>query len=209
MKTTILLFTLSLLPIVSYAHSNTYNYVISVKVNNIELNAPISAHQASQLLNSFNGKISKEYAECTGNYEYSVIQASNKLLKFEIFSEDNPKLQAKKFYQDKVNFKQLGPTRGRVWLDWKSTQAMSENVRVQNIQVTPNYTLKQFKQDFKQSAQGLNASGEAQVLLLQPNEVKAFLKEPQDFSPPYTAYLNFGFKNGKLHSFALQQAVAC
>ncbi len=31
----------------------------------------------------------------------------------------------------------------------------------------------------------------------------------QDFAPPYTAYLNFGFKNGQLSSFAIQQAVAC
>ncbi|MNV44227.1 hypothetical protein D3C71_1359780 [compost metagenome] len=53
------------------------------------------------------------------------------------------------------------------------------------------------------------ASGEAQVLLLQPNEIKAFLKEPKDFAPPYTAYLNFGFKNGRLNNFTIQQAVAC
>lgn len=86
---------------------------------------------------------------------------------------------------------------------------MSENIRVQNIQITPNYTLQQFKQDFKYSAQDIAASGEAQVLLLQPNEIEAFLKEPQDFAPPYTAYLNFSFKNGRLNSFAIQQAVAC
>ncbi|MEG2566962.1 MAG: hypothetical protein RSA84_12230, partial [Acinetobacter sp.] len=99
--------------------------------------------------------------------------------------------------------------KGRVWLDWKSTQAMSENIQVQNIQITPQYTLQQFKQDFKHSAQGIAASGEAQVLLLQPSEINTFLKEPQDFAPPYTAYLNFGFKNGQLNSFAIQQAMAC
>lgn len=209
MKITTLLISLSLLPMLSHAASNPYNYVTSVKVNQVELNASVTAHQVSQLLAPPNGKTSKLYAECTGNYEYSIKSGQSKTLKFEIFNEDNPKIQAEKFYQDKANFKQLGQTKGRVWLEWKSTQAMSENIRVQNIQVTPNYTLQQFKQDFKYSAQGLNASGEAQVLLLQPNEVKAFLKEPQDFSPPYTAYLNFGFKNGNLHSFALQQAVAC
>ena len=139
----------------------------------------------------------------------SITSAQPKTLKFEIFNEDNPKIQAEKFYKDKASFKQLGQTKGRVWLDWKSTQVMSENIRVQNIQITPNYTLQQFKQDFKYSAQGMVASGEAQVLLLQPNEIKAFLKEPQDFAPPYTAYLNFGFKNGRLSSFAIQQAVAC
>ena len=150
-----------------------------------------------------------QYAECTGNYEYSITSTQPKSLKFEIFNEDNPKIQTEKFYKDKTNFKQLGQTKGRVWLDWKSTQAMSENIRVQNIQITPNYTLQQFKQDFKYSAQGMAASGEAQVLLLQPKEIKAFLKEPQDFAPPYTAYINFGFKNGRLSSFAIQQAVAC
>ena len=178
-------------------------------MNQVELNAPVTAHQVSQLLAPPNGKTSKRYAECTSNYEYSIKSGQPKTLKFEIFSEDNPKIQAEKFYKDKTNFKQLGQTKGRVWLDWKSTQAMSENICVQNIQITPNYTLQQFKQDFKYSAQGMAASGQAQVLLLQPNEIKAFLKEPQDFAPPYTAYLNFGFKNGRLSRFAIQQAVAC
>ena len=147
--------------------------------------------------------------KCCSNFLIHLSSAQPKTLKFEIFNEDNPKSQTEKFYKDKTNFKQLGQTKGRVWLDWKSTQAMSENIRVQNIQITPNYTLQQFKQDFKYSAQGMATSGEALVLLLQPNEIKAFLKEPQDFAPPYTAYLNFGFKNGRLSSFAIQQAVAC
>ena len=139
----------------------------------------------------------------------SITSAQPKTLKFEIFNEDNPKSQTEKFYKDKTNLKQLSQTKGRVWLEWKSTQVMSENIRVQNIQITPNYTLQQFKQDFKYSAQGMAASVEAQFLLLQPKEIKAFLKEPQDFAPPYTAYINFGFKNGRLSSFAIQQAVAC
>ena len=209
MKITTLLISLSLLPMLSHAASNPYNYVTSVKVNQVELNAPVTAHQVSQLLAPPNGKTSKQYAECTGNYEYSITSTQPKSLKFEIFNEDNPKSQTEKFYKDKTNLKQLSQTKGRVWLEWKSTQVMSENIRVQNIQITPNYTLQQFKQDFKYSAQGMATSGEALVLLLQPNEIKAFLKEPQDFAPPYTAYLNFGFKNGQLSSFAIQQAVAC
>ena len=192
----------------SHAASNPYNYVTSVKVNQVELNASVTAHQVSELLAPPNGITSKQYAECTGNYEYSITTAQPKTLKFEIFSEDNPKIQAEEFYKDKANFKQLGQIKGRVWLNWESTQGMSENIRVQNIQVTQNYTLQQFKQDFKYSAQGMAASGEAQVLLLQLNEIKAFLKKPQDFAPPYTAYLNFGFKNGRLSNSALQQAVA-
>lgn len=208
MKITTLLISLSLLPILSHAASNPYNYVTSVKVNQVELNASVTPNQVSQLLAPPNGKTSKQYAKCTGNYEYSITTAQPKTLKFEIFSEDNPKIQAEEFYKDKANFKQLGQIKGRVWLNWESTQGMSENIRVQNIQVTQNYTLQQFKQDFKYSAQGMAASGEAQVLLLQLNEIKAFLKKPQDFAPPYTAYLNFGFKNGRLSNFAPQQAVA-
>ena len=194
MKITTLLISLSLLPMLGHAASNPYNYVTSVKVNQVELNAPVTAHQVSQLLAPPNGKISKQYAEYTGNYEYSITSAQPKTLKFEIFNEDNPKSQTEKFYKDKTNFKQLSQTKGRVWLEWKSTQVMSENIRVQNIQITPNYTLQQFKQDFKYSAQGMVASGEAQVLLLQPNEIKTFLKEPQNFAPPYTAYLNLVLK---------------
>ena len=209
MKITTLLISLSLLPMLSHAASNPYNYVTSVKVNQVELNAPVTAYQVSQLLAPTTGKTSKQYAECTGNYEYTITSAQPKTLKFEIFNEDNPKIQTEKFYKDKTNFKQLGQTKGRVWLEWKSTQTMSENIRVQNIQITPNYTLQQFKQDFTYSAQGMAASGEAQVLLLQPNEIKAFLKESQNFASPYTAYLNFGFKNGRLSNFAIQQAVAC
>ena len=166
MKITTLLISLSLLPMLSHAASNPYNYVTSVKVNQVELNVPVTAHQVSQLLAPTTGKTSKLYAECTGNYEYSITSAQPNTLKFEIFSEDNPKIQAEEFYKDKTSFKQLSQTKDRVWLDWESTQGMSENIRVQNIHVTQNYTLQQFKQDFKYSAQGMVASGEAQVLLL-------------------------------------------
>ena len=183
MKITTLLISLSLLPILSHAASNPYNYVTSVKVNQVELNASVTPNQVSQLLAPPNGKTSKQYAKCTGNYEYSITTAQPKTLKFEIFSEDNPKIQAEEFYKDKANFKQLGQIKGRVWLNWESTQGMSENIRVQNIQVTQNYTLQQFKQDFKYSAQGMAASGEAQVLLLQLNEIKAFLKKTPRLCP--------------------------
>ena len=166
MKITTLLISLSLLPMLSHAASNPYHYVTSVKVTQVELNASVTAHPVSELLAPPNGITSKQYAECTGNYEYSITSAQPKTLKFEIFNEDNSKIQAEKFYKDKASFKQLGQTKGRVWLDWKNAQAMSENIRVQNIQITPNYTLQQFKQDFKYSAQGMVASGEAQVLLL-------------------------------------------
>ena len=56
MKITTLLISLSLLPMLSHAASNPYNYVTSVKVNQVELNAPVTAHQVSQLLAPPNGK---------------------------------------------------------------------------------------------------------------------------------------------------------
>ena len=117
MKITTLLISLSLLPMLSHAASNPYNYVTSVKVNQVELNASVTAHQVSELLAPPNGITSKQYAECTGNYEYSITSAQPKTLKFEIFSEDNPKIQAEEFYKDKTSFKQLSQTKDRVWLD--------------------------------------------------------------------------------------------
>jgi hypothetical protein len=55
----------------------------------------------------------------------------------------------------------------------------------------------------------MNPKGDAQVLILEVEQVKEFMKHPEDFSPPYTAYLNFSFKNGKLAQFSIQQALAC
>ena len=82
MKITTLLISLSLLPILSHAASNPYNYVTSVKVNQVELNASVTPNQVSQLLAPPNGKTSKQYAKCTGNYEYSITTAQPKTLKW-------------------------------------------------------------------------------------------------------------------------------
>ena len=205
-KILISLFTLSTL---SYAHARSYDYVTSIKVNQIELNTAVPADHVSQLIEVGNAKIEKVYSECTGNYEYSLHPTPHKTLKFEIFAEDNPHIQDEKFYQNKSSFTQLKQTRGRVWLNWNSTEDMKEKIVVNNIQITPQYTWQQFKQDFKQSAQAHNPSNEAQVLILEPHQVNEFRKHPQDFSPPYTAFLNFSFKDGKLAQFSIQQALAC
>ena len=37
------------LPMLSHATSNPYNYVTSVKVNQVELNAPVTAHQVQSI----------------------------------------------------------------------------------------------------------------------------------------------------------------
>ena len=200
---------LCVLSAISYANAISYNYVTSIKVNQIELNAPVSADQINKLVKTESTKTHRTYSECTGNYEYSLNPSSNQALTFEIFAEDNPQIKNEQFYQDKSNFKQLGQTKGRVWLTWNNSKDMNEKIVVNNIQITPQYTLKQFKQDFKHSAQSMNPKGDAQVLILEVEQVKEFMKHPEDFSPPYTAYLNFSFKNGKLAQFSIQQALAC
>ena len=200
---------LCVLSAISYANAISYNYVTSIKVNRIELNAPVSADQINKLVKTESTKTNKIYSECTGNYEYSLNPSSNQALTFEIFAEDNPQIKNEQFYQDKSNFKQLGQTKGRVWLTWNNSKDMNEKIVVNNIQITPQYTLKQFKQDFKHSAQSMNPKGDAQVLILEADQVTEFMKHPEDFSPPYTAYLNFSFKNGKLAQFSIQQALAC
>lgn len=200
---------LCVLSAISYANAISYNYVTSIKVNRIELNAPVSADQINKLVKTESTKTHRTYSECTGNYEYSLNPSSNQALTFEIFAEDNPQIKNEQFYQDKSNFKQLGQTKGRVWLTWNNSKDMNDKIVVNNTQITPQYTLQQFKQDFKHSAQSMNPKGDAQVLILEVEQVKEFMKHPEDFSPPYTAYLNFSFKNGKLAQFSIQQALAC
>ena len=200
---------LCVLSAISYANAISYNYVTSIKVNRIELNAPVSADQINKLVKTESTKTNKIYSECTGNYEYSLNPSSNQALTFEIYAEDNPQIKNEQFYQDKSNFKQLGQTKGRVWLTWNNSKDMNDKIVVNNTQITPQYTLQQFKQDFKHSAQSMNPKGDAQVLILEVEQVKEFMKHPEDFSPPYTAYLNFSFKNGKLAQFSIQQALAC
>ena len=209
MKIIPLLSSLCSFSLISYAHASEYDYVTSVKVNQIELNTAVSADQVSQLIKAGNAKTQKVYSECTGNYEYSLKPTLSKTLSFEIFAEDNPQIKDAQFYKSKSSFQQLGQTKGRVWLTWNNTQEMNEKIVADHVQITAHYTLQQFKQDFKHSAQALSPSGEAQVLILERDQVNAFIKHPQDFSPPYTASLNFSFKNGKLAKFAIRQALAC
>lgn len=209
MKLLPLVLSLSALSTISHANTMTYDYVTSVKVNQIKLNTAIAADQVEKLLQPKLMKTSKVFVECTGNYEYSAKPSADKALVFEIFTEDNPQIKNAHFFQNKNNFRQLGQTKGRIGFNWNNPQSMTESIVVQNIPITAQYTLQQFKHDFKHSAQLMSASGEAQVLILERNQVTEFLKHPQAFTPPYTAYLNFHFKNGKLTQFAIQQALAC
>ena len=209
MKINTILMSLCSVSFLGYTHAADYDYVNSIRVNQIELNAAVSAEKVSQLIKAGNAKTQKVYSECTGNYEYSVKPTLSTTLSFEIFAEVNPQIKDAQFYQNKTSFQQLGQTKGRVWLTWNNTQQMNEKIVADHVQITAHYTLQQFQQDFKHSAQTLSPSGEAQVLILERDQVNEFIKHPQDFSPPYTASLNFSFKNGKLAKFAIQQALAC
>lgn len=93
---------LCVLSAISYANAISYNYVTSIKVNRIELNAPVSADQINKLVKTESTKTNKIYSECTGNYEYSLNPSSNQALTFEIYAEDNPQIKNEQFYQDKL-----------------------------------------------------------------------------------------------------------
>lgn len=188
---------------ISFAYDSE-DYTTTVKVNGIELNQALSAAQVEKLLGKNSQKITKEYAECTGNYEYSTSIPSGKNLTFEIFAEDNPQIKSDSFYKGKQNFQQLGTTKGRVWLSWSNSQHMNDSILVNNKVITPQYTLNQFKKDFPNSAKnGTN------VLILTPAEARQYLKNPSEFEIGYTAYVNFDFKNGKLNKLAINRGMAC
>lgn len=195
--------TLFLFTMGSFAHGSE-DYTTTVKVNGIELNQALSAEQVDKLLEKNSQKITKEYAECSGNYEYSTSTQSGKKLKFEIFAEDNPQIKNNSFYKSKNNFQQLGTTKGRVWLDWSNTQNISDSILINNKPITNQYTLLQFKKDFPNSAKNGH-----HVLILTASEVKQYLKKPSEFEIGYTAYVNFTFKNGKLNKLEINQAIAC
>ncbi|MFW2013100.1 hypothetical protein [Acinetobacter bereziniae] len=198
-----LISTLFLFTMGSFAHGSE-DYTTTVKVNGIELNQAISAVQVDKLLGKNNQKITKEYAECTGNYEYSTSTPSGKDLKFEIFAEDNPQIKSDSFYKNKQNFQQLGTTKGRVWLAWSNSQNINDSIFVNNQAITHQYTLNQFKKDFPNSAKN-----GTDVLILTSAEAKQYLKKPTEFEIGYTAYIHFDFKNGKLNKLEINQGMAC
>lgn len=102
MKINTILMSLCVLSTISHANAISYNYVTSIKVNQIELNAPVSADQINKLVKTESTKTHRTYSECTGNYEYSLNPSSNQALTFEIYAEDNPQIKNEQFYQDKL-----------------------------------------------------------------------------------------------------------
>jgi hypothetical protein len=127
---------LSVLSTISHANTMTYDYVTSVKVNQIELNAAIAADQVEKLIQPKLMKTTKVFVECTGNYEYSAKPSADKTLVFEIFTEDNPQIKNAHLFQNINSFRQLGQTKGRMGFNWNNTQSMTESIVVQNIPIT-------------------------------------------------------------------------
>lgn len=183
----------------------TMDYVTSVHVNGIEINAPVAGNQIDKIFGKPTAKISKEYSECTGNHDYTTTYQNSKNLRFEIFAEDNPHIKTNNFYKTKNNFQQLNTVKGHVWLSWEKAENLSEQVKIANKIISSKYTIEQFKKDFPVSAK----NKENIVLLLKPSEVKDYLKNPSDFSAGYTSAVYFKFNNGKLSSFEINQGIAC
>ena len=129
-----------------------YDYVSSVKINDVELNQVVPANQLSKIIGTHAGKFSKEFSQCTGNDEFSSTEKNQPQLKFEVFPEDNPTLKTDLFYKNKTNFQQPGASKGRVWLAWHNMATLKEKVMLKQIQIKPSYTISQFKKDFPLSA---------------------------------------------------------
>lgn len=201
----ILILNTSLVLSTSILAAPLYDYVTSVKVNEIELNQAVPANQISKIINTHSGKFSKAFSECTGNYEFALNDKSKPQLKFEVFAEDNPSIKSQQFYKNKNNFEQLGATKGVVWLEWPNTSILTEKVMLNKTQIKANYTISQFKKDFPLSAK----QKDSYVFILEQKEVKNYLKKPDDFDLGYTAAVHFIFKNGVLNGLEINQAIAC
>ncbi|AYO53934.1 hypothetical protein [Acinetobacter wuhouensis] len=186
---------------------SSIDYTTSVKVNGIELINAISSTQVEKLIGQPSKKINKQFSECTGNYEYSTSTSTGKNLKFEIYREDNPQVKSENFYKTKNNFQQLDTTKGMVWLSWANAQSMTDTILINSKVINKQYTPNQFKKDFPNSAK--TGTNSVSVLMLDTSEVKQFLKNPADFEVGYTASVHFAFKNGKLNTLAINQAIAC
>lgn len=182
-----------------------YDYVSSVKVNDIELNQIVPATQLIKIIGVSPKKFSKEFSECTGNHEFSLTDNTKPQLKFEVFPEDNPNIKSDQFYKNKNNFQQLGSIKGSVWLTWNNTSNLTEKIMLNQIPIKTGYTVTQFKKDFPLSAK----QKDSYVMLLKQKEVKSYLKKPDDFDLGYTPTVHFSFKNGKLSGLEINQAIAC
>lgn len=193
-----------MLPAYSFAKTKM-DYVTSVQVNGIELNKPVSANQIDKIFGKSTQKISKEYSECTSNYDYSTQYKNHKQLRFEIFAEDNPQIKSDDYYKTKNNFQQLNTTKGRIWLTWGNAKHLTEQLKLNQKLIQSQYTLTQFKKDFPTSAHNKNNI----VLILNKSQVNDYLKNPTDFDAAYASALYFKFQQGQLVRLEINQGIAC
>lgn len=182
-----------------------YNYTTSFRVNGIELNQAVAAQNIPRIVTQKPRKFDKEYSACTTNYEFTTKFADAKELKFEVYSEDNPNIKPSEFFKDKFNYIQLKDVKGHVWLSWNTPAQMTEKIQINNISLSPDYTLNQFRKDFPVSGRNKDTT----VLLLNPSEVPKFLKDSSEYTPEMNRHINFEFKGGKLSGLSLQQDRAC
>ena len=185
-----------------------YDYVTSIKVNDVDLALPLPASKANALISKNPVKLKYEYSECTGNTEFHVT-SKGKFLKFEIYAEDNPQVKNDSFYKNKNSFAQLGQTKGAVWMEWDNSTQIRDKIQIGSKNLTSQYNFQQFVKDFPQSAKLANPNEVAYVILLSPTHAKSVLNEPQNYDLPYIGNLAFKFKNGKLSAFSVNQGIAC
>ncbi|RJL70584.1 hypothetical protein D5055_10150 [Acinetobacter radioresistens] len=80
---------------------------------------------------------------------------------------------------------------------------------INNLPISKDYILAKFKKDFPQSEKGIKTTGIGTVILLTSANLKAYLKHPDEYVPPYFPYLDFTFKNGRLHAIDIRQGITC
>jgi len=78
---------------------------------------------------------------------------------------------------------------------------------VNNLSISRDYILAKFKKEFFLNAKGIKITGT--VILLTSADLKAYLKHPDEYVPPYFPYLDFTFKNGRLRAFDICQGITC
>ena len=88
-----------------------YDYVTSIKVNDVDLASPLPASKVNALISKNPVKPKYEYSECTGNTEFHVT-SKGKFLKFEIYAEDNPQVKNDSFYKNKTASPNLDKPKG-------------------------------------------------------------------------------------------------
>ncbi len=177
-----------------------YDYVTSIKVNDVDLALPLPASKANALISKNPVKLKYEYSECTGNTEFHVT-SKGKFLKFEIYAEDNPQVKNDSFYKNKSSFAQLGQTKGDVWMEWDKSTQIRDKIQIGSKHLISQYDYQQFVKDFTKSAKLANPNEIAYVILLSPTHAKCVLKEPHNYDLPYIGNLLFNFKNSKLIAF--------